>query len=184
MSISVIIPVKNRADLISDTLNSILNQSRPPHEIILVDDASTDTLKQVIEPYGERITYLKSRGQGPGAARNTGLAHARGEYIQFFDSDDIMSVNKLEVQASLLENNSDAGFVYGPYVAAREVEHQWFASDVIMQYFPLSQRPLQHMIAEGWCAITQSCLFDRKVIEKAGLWREDLMTHEDKEYWY
>jgi glycosyltransferase involved in cell wall biosynthesis len=184
MSISVIIPVKNRANLIGATLDSILKQSLLPDEIIVVDDASTDDLQKALEPYNDRITLLKNNGKGPGAARNAGFHHSKGKFIQFFDSDDIMSVNKLEVQSALLRKQMDRGLVYGPYVPARMEHGRWMQTDVIMQYLPLPNRPLNHIVTEGWCSITQACLFSRELLDETGPWREDLLTHEDKEYWY
>jgi len=184
MDISVIIPIKNRAHLIIETLDSILNQTLLPKEIIIVDDCSTDDLKQVLLPYFDKIILVKSEGHGPGAARNTGLKIATGKAIQFFDSDDVMTPNKLEVQAALLNDNSKAGCVIGPFVSAKKINGNWVQTDVIMQYQPLLPKPLYDIVAEGWCSITQACLFSRTLIDQVGDWREDIMTHEDKEYWF
>lgn len=183
MRISVIIPIKNRAHLLPETIESILRQTLLPAEIILVDDHSTDNLKEVIEPYGKYILYVKNKGKGPGAARNTGLEHATGEAIQFFDSDDIMSSNKLEIQAALLQAGSR--IVIGPYIPVMKGHEGWLPTDVLMQYQPLpAKQRLADRVALGWCSITQACLFSKELIDKAGRWREDLMTHEDKEYWF
>ncbi|WP_291275037.1 glycosyltransferase family 2 protein [Flavobacterium sp.] len=183
MKISVIIPIKNRAHLIVETLESVLTQSLPPIEIIIVDDESTDNLTEVLQPYMHKIILLKSKGHGPGAARNTGIEIARGEAIQFFDSDDIMSPNKLEVQAEQLSTNIEKGCVIGPFVTARKEPQGWVQTDVVMQYYPLPNTPLSDIVAQGWCSITQACLFSKALVDQVGLWREDVMTHEDKEYW-
>ena len=97
--ISIIIPTYNRAQLIGMTLDSIFAQTLPPYEVIVVDDGSSDGTKEILEThYGNRIIYLINKGKGPGAARNTGLSVATGNYIKFFDSDDWMSPNTLETQ--------------------------------------------------------------------------------------
>ena len=186
MKISVLIPVKNRADLLPATLDNLLAQSLPPYEIIVADDGSTDHLPQVIEQYKDRVIFTKNEGSGPGAGRNTGLKIATGNLIQFFDSDDLMTKNKLEVQAKALAD-TDKGMVYGPYVMAEETAPgQWIQRDVVMQCKPVpATLPFHEWVMRGWCSITQACLFDKKFItEEVGYWRTDLMTHEDYELMY
>lgn len=183
MNISVIIPVKNRAALLRTTLDCILAQSKAPHEIIVVDDNSSDNLPEVINDYKGRVVFTKSKGKGPGAARNTGLSLATGNAIQFFDSDDLMTVNKLEVQARVLEEYN-ADFVYGPWVKAINEEGMWKQVDVVMQYYPLNQGNFADYVLQGWCNITQTALFKRDLLDKVGFWEEDLMTYEDYEFWF
>ncbi|MFT3738852.1 MAG: glycosyltransferase [Breznakibacter sp.] len=183
--ISVIIPTFNRKHLIDSTINNLLNQSIQPYEIIVVDDHSTDgTIEYLEATFGNTISVIVNTGKGPGSARNTGFKHSSGEFIQFFDSDDLMTKNKLEIQYNLLKNNVSRKIVYGPYLPAKFEDGHWIATDVVMQYYPLPNKPLSYLIVQGWCAITQSCLFTRELIEEIGPWREDLMPHEDKEYWY
>jgi len=184
MKVSVIIPIKNRAHLIQETLDSILGQTVKPAEIILVDDGSTDNLKDVLLTYQDKVIVVENIGKGPGAARNTGLKYATGEAIQFFDSDDIMSSNKIEVQLKLLSANESAKCVIGPFVAAQKSNDGWVQTNVVMQHFPLPSKPLYDIVAEGWCSITQACLFSKKLVDQVGPWREDVMTHEDKDFWF
>jgi glycosyltransferase involved in cell wall biosynthesis len=183
LKVSVIIPVKNRANLLPVTLNNILGQTLKPYEVIVVDDRSTDAISDVISAFQSSVIFTKSKGSGPGAARNTGLSIATGNLIQFFDSDDLMTRNKLQVQAELLhEKNAD--FIYGPWVKAVNENGVWEQSDVIMQYFPITKGLLADYVLKGWCNITQSVLFKRDLIDEAGIWREDLMPHEDFEFWF
>jgi glycosyltransferase involved in cell wall biosynthesis len=183
VKISVIIPVKNRATLLAITLDNILGQSLRPYEIIVVDDGSTDEIEQVINKFKTQVIFTQSNGKGPGGARNVGLKIATGNVIQFFDSDDLMTTNKLQVQSEVLQSQK-ADFVYGPNVKAVLDNGVWKQADVIMQYYPLPNRHLADMVMEGWCAITQSAMFTRDLVDEVGPWREDLMTHEDYEYWF
>src|SRR6478736_2624457 len=101
--VSVIIPTFNRKTLLVKTLESIFRQSLPPYEIIVVDDHSNDgTLRFLEDTYAQRVVAITNRGKGPGAARNTGLAAASGDYIKFFDSDDVMTSNTLQLQSDVL----------------------------------------------------------------------------------
>lgn len=180
MKISVIIPVKNRAHLIGETLNSIFNQTLQPYEVFVVDDESDDDLATVLQQFGSKIKLLRNSGHGPGAGRNTGLKAATGDAIQFFDSDDLMSENKFEVQAGLL-NKENADFVYGPYARAILKNNKWERTDAIMQYKPLPGRSLKNLVLEGWC-LTQTVLFRANFLKKVGFWNENLPAYEDFEY--
>lgn len=182
--ISVIIPTYNRKHLLAKTIESIIHQSFKSIEIIIVDDHSTDGTYEWLEKnYRNKVKLCKNDNRGPGAARNTGLLIAKGDYIQFFDSDDLLSIDKLEVQHQLLQGKTDT-FVYGPYAMATAPPDDWKLTDAIIQYAPLPDDNLLKWIYRGWCSITQACLFPRVLIEKVGPWREDIHTHEDREYWY
>jgi glycosyltransferase involved in cell wall biosynthesis len=86
---SVIVPVYNRAHLLERALSSVLDQSFQDFEIVVVDDGSHDDPQSVVEAIGDsRIRFVRQENQGGGAARNTGIAIARGRYIAFLDSDD------------------------------------------------------------------------------------------------
>src|ERR1022692_2860927 len=81
--VSVIIPAYRAAETIADTLDSVLAKTFKDYEIIVVNDGSPDSedLEKALEPYRERIIYLRQENQGPGGARNTGIRTARGQYI-------------------------------------------------------------------------------------------------------
>lgn len=101
--VSVIIPTFNRAALISETIDSILSQTRPPSEVIVVDDGSTDDTGSVIARYGSAVRYHRIDNVGPSAARNAGVALAKSPWIAFCDSDDLWRPTKLEGQVRLHE---------------------------------------------------------------------------------
>jgi glycosyltransferase involved in cell wall biosynthesis len=108
--ISIIIPAYNRADLIGETLDSILAQTYQSWECIIVDDGSSDDTEKIVETYVDKDKRLKSYsrtndyGSGGNGARNYGLDLAKGEYIVFFDSDDIMTENHLKVKYDLIKS--------------------------------------------------------------------------------
>ncbi|HBA66860.1 MAG TPA: hypothetical protein DCZ48_11915, partial [Methylococcaceae bacterium] len=102
MNISVVIPAYNSAEFIADAVNSILKQTRPITEIIIVDDGSTDNTQQIVEALPGPITYIKQPNQGPSAARNTGIKTANSEWIAFLDADDQWTTDKIDKQLKLL----------------------------------------------------------------------------------
>ena len=95
MKFSVIIPVFNRAHSIRSSLHSVLDQTRPPDEVIVVDDGSTDDLTEALAPYISRIVLLKQPNAGVAAARNLGVSRATGDWLTFQDSDDVWTRDHL-----------------------------------------------------------------------------------------
>ena len=113
--VSVIIATYNRAALLPRAVNSVLSQIYSDYEIIIVDDCSSDKTQEVIQEFTDpRIRSIRHKtNQGAAAARNTGIAHARGKYIAFLDDDDECTPNRLADQVSVLDTNPDIGVVYG-----------------------------------------------------------------------
>jgi glycosyltransferase involved in cell wall biosynthesis len=110
-AVSVIIPSYNRARLIPQAIDSVLQQTFPDFEIIVVDDASTDDTESVVRAYGDRVRYVRTRHGGVAHARNVGMQHARGRYFTFLDSDDLLYPYALELQTRLLERFPAASMV-------------------------------------------------------------------------
>jgi glycosyltransferase involved in cell wall biosynthesis len=111
-TISVIIPVWNRAREVSSAIDSALAQTLPPLEVIVVDDGSTDETPEVLARYGDRIRVVKQTNQGVAAARNAGIAVARGDLVAFLDSDDVWQPRKLELQAARFDADPGLGLVH------------------------------------------------------------------------
>jgi glycosyltransferase involved in cell wall biosynthesis len=113
--VSVIIPTYNRAHLISETLDSILAQTYTNWECVVVDDGSTDNTNEVLTRYlkkDDRFRYLiNDRTKGAQGARNTGVLNAKGDFIQFFDSDDIMYPNHLKAKIDAFIQNTSLDIV-------------------------------------------------------------------------
>jgi glycosyltransferase involved in cell wall biosynthesis len=181
-TISVIIPNYNRENLIGETLDNMLRQSRAPDEIIVVDDGSTDGSAAVIDSFGERVKLLRQRNSGPAVARNRGLDAATGDFVQLFDSDDLCSLNKLEVQSDALEK-SGADFVYGPWLKVQLADGRASYDEPVLQQrgLPENASALSWFL-RGWVAVFQACMFRRSFLERIGRYRADLMPSEDSEY--
>jgi glycosyltransferase involved in cell wall biosynthesis len=106
--VSVIVPTYNRADVLRESVASALQQTRPPAEIIIVDDGSTDDTAAVCRYLPEAVRYIRQENAGVSAARNRGIREANGEWLAFLDSDDVWEPGKLEVQLAMLEGNPSA----------------------------------------------------------------------------
>jgi glycosyltransferase involved in cell wall biosynthesis len=111
---SVVIPAFNAARTIDSSIRSVLGQTRQDLEVIVVDDGSTDGTVENVRRFenDQRIRVLRQSNRGPAAARNAGIAAARGQYVSMLDADDLWLPEYLDVMATTLEANPDAPFAY------------------------------------------------------------------------
>lgn len=120
--ISIITPTYNREDYIAQAIESVLVQSYPHFEMIIVDDGSTDDTKNLLRRFqgDSRIRYSYQKNQGQSVARNKGLSVAQGDYICFLDSDNYWFSNKLEKSLKAFSENPKIDIVYGDIVTVDE----------------------------------------------------------------
>ena len=111
--VSVIIPVFNGAAYLAEALESVFRQTRPPDEIVVVDDGSTDATAAVARRFGGRIRYVSQEHAGIGPARNRGLRESTGSLVAFLDHDDLWTEEKLDLQVRALEASPATGMVFG-----------------------------------------------------------------------
>lgn len=109
---SVVIPVFNGARFIADTLRSIIGQSRPPEQILVIDDGSTDDSAAIARSLGPRVTVIQQENLGVQAARNKGIGMATGDWIALCDADDLWDAGYLERAAMLIEERPELDFVF------------------------------------------------------------------------
>lgn len=108
MLVSVVVPTRNRASLVTEAVASVLVQTRPADEILVVDDGSDDdTAARLAEQFADRLRILRTPPLGVSAARNTGVRHARGDWVAFLDSDDLWSPDKLARQCQFLAEHPE-----------------------------------------------------------------------------
>jgi glycosyltransferase involved in cell wall biosynthesis len=180
-NISVVIPAYNRAALISHTLRSLLSQTVPAKEIIVVDDGSTDNTAEVAESFGGQVKVIRQANAGPGPARNAGFRASTGEFIHFFDSDDLAAPNKHAVQLSALKTTG-ADIAYGPWLKGRFDGNTFYPSNHVFQQNGLPrENDLIKALLTMWSVVPHAALFRRSIVEKAGGFPEDLFVAEDQQ---
>lgn len=113
MQVSVVIAAYNAEAYIAEAIESVLGQTVPPGEVIVIDDGSIDGTRGILDRFGDRIVALAQNNSGQAIAVNRALAMARGELIGFCDADDLWTPRKLELQSALLEHHSDVEAVFG-----------------------------------------------------------------------
>lgn len=181
-AISVIIPAYNAAPYISETLDSIFAQTFADYEVVIVNDGSPDTieLEGALEPYLNRIVYLKQENRGAGAARNAGLMAARGEFIAFLDADDLWLPDYLKEQIKFIrEGNYD--FVYADALLFGQSP---LAGRTFMQIAPShGEVTFQSLISAQCNVITSGVVARRQLILDVGMFDEQLRNSQDFELW-
>jgi glycosyltransferase involved in cell wall biosynthesis len=110
---SIVIPTYNRASMIGVAIKSVLAQDYPHWELIIIDDGSTDNTSELISEFKDlRIHYLKTENRERGAARNTGIKMAKGDFVAFLDSDDYLLANHLTVAAKIIKERTEIEFLH------------------------------------------------------------------------
>ncbi len=172
ISISVVIPAYNAAHFLPRSLASVFAQTLPPHEVIVVDDGSTDATAQVAAELGAKVVS-RSNG-GLAAARNTGIQAASGDWIALLDADDSWSPEKLVLQAGLIQPN-----IVLVYTGASFFNDQGPVSTELATDTAVARKLLR------FCnpILPSSVILRRQTVLAVGGFREDTRTCEDWDMW-
>ncbi|HEY8944171.1 MAG TPA: glycosyltransferase family 2 protein [Polyangiaceae bacterium] len=181
--VSIIVPTHNRANLVVNAAESALKQLHRPVELVVVDDGSTDGTERILTDWGHHHTttefavrYLKKPKGGAPSARNEGLLHSRGEFVQFLDSDDALGRHKLTAQVGVLKRFP-------------EIDYVWSRSVRSKQYLPLDEstpraplriyRDRKRVVAP---MRVSDGLYRRSICVAVGPWNVRLHRYQDWEY--
>jgi glycosyltransferase involved in cell wall biosynthesis len=182
VKISAIIPAYNGAATIADAIDSILRQTRPPDEIIVSDDCSTDETVEVAQRYAERIRVVRrAQNGGLSANRNTGARASQGDWLLFLDQDDALLPHALESLSTVAEATG-AGVVYG-FVLLRGRKPERARLHGLP--WAVGEPPAGAKANFWWTAITTTgcALFRRSLVDEVGEFDETIPQGEDCEFW-
>jgi len=177
-TISVIIPTHNRSVLVSRAIDSVLAQTEPPDEIIVVDDGSNDDTDVAIQSRFPDVRYLRQDHLGVSAARNFGIRQAQGDWLAFLDSDDAWFPDKLALQQARIDAHPETRIVHGDEIWVRDGQrvnqmrkHRKHGGWIYARCLPL-------------CVISPSCvMIHREVFDAVGLFDCSLPACEDYDLW-
>ena len=178
MNISVIIPTYNRKNFLKRALYSVSNQTFVPHEIIVVDDGSSDGTKDWVQERFPYVRYIYQDNSGVSSARNAGIQEAKGSWIAFLDSDDEWMPNKLEQQKEVVNSFQKAWLCHTNEIWIRNgvrvnqmKKHQKYGGDIFENCLDI-------------CRISpSSVLIKKEVFEMVGLFDDSLKVCEDYDLW-
>ncbi len=178
MKISVVVPTFNRAHTLERCLDSILNQNFKAHEVLVVDDGSTDDTKKVLSKYKDQIKVYRIENSGVSAARNHAIKVASGDWIALLDSDDEWLPNRLEAQVDLAKHFPNLKLIHGEEIWIRNGKrvnqkkiHKKEGGYIYQNCLPL-------------CCISPSAsLIKKEVFEELGYFDEEFPVCEDYDLW-
>jgi glycosyltransferase involved in cell wall biosynthesis len=185
--VSVLIPAYNAARYLAETLESLRSQTHGAAEVLVVDDGSSDSTAEVARAGGGSVRLLRLEHGGVSRARNHGLLHARGRYIVFLDSDDLLEARLLERAVRFLEQEPGLGFVFSNFVLFYE------DGRASPPHYPpgafgggpevIVRDVLTEVIARGFALSTSGLCARREVLAETGGFDESLVGGEDFDYW-
>ena len=185
MLFSIVMPTYNRARLITQSLDSVWQQSYRPIEIIVVDDGSTDRTAEVVRDWWSRcehegsltLSYVAQENCGAAAARNRGIQACRGRYVQFLDSDDLIYPNRLDLLVAEFERTG-ADFIQTGFEGFDPESGQ-----VVQRLYGRPGKNQLELALRGclWPNTLRSA-FRRDLIERNGPWNTAMTCFQDREY--
>jgi len=180
--VSIVIPTRNRAELLSRAVRSVLRQTYPDWEVLIVDDASSDDTGEVVQRICDRrVRYWRHPvNEGVSAARNTAIAHSTGRYVAFLDDDDEWFPEKLANQIECFDTLSTAvGLIYsGHYMVMGEIH------PVPIEVGPvLRGRIFNGLLREGFLGHTSTIVVRAECFERVGLFDVTFRYEEDLDMW-
>ncbi len=189
--VSVVIPAYNAARFLPEAIESVRRQTRPVHQIIVVDDGSTDDTKQVVAGLGQDVTYVHQANAGVSSARNRGIQEATGDIVAFLDADDRWLPEKSEKQLAVFERNPQVGLV-GTDRCDVDTKDQVILDSLFRkqglhdEFVELAGSPL--MDAFGRLILinflpTSSVMVSKRALDNVGGFASDIRYGEDLELW-
>jgi glycosyltransferase involved in cell wall biosynthesis len=180
--VSFCMPVHNAGKYLEQTLEAVLKQEYGYFEVIVVNDRSTDNSAQILADYSPKIVVLNAKGKGASAARNQAFLHSKGDYIIFFDADDLISPGYLSSQVTEIVNYKNSvviakwGRFYGGVENFKEdpnlIKSSLSFHDWILGYWMFNN----HMTPPG------RVILPRHIVNSAGLWDESLSLNDDFDF--
>ncbi|MCI5160425.1 MAG: glycosyltransferase [Candidatus Electrothrix sp. AX5] len=177
--ISVIIPLYNRGNFIAQTIQSVLNQTYPNIELIVVDDGSTDNSRNVLKQFEGKIRILEHPGRvnkGQSAAINLGIKSSESKYVAILDSDDLFAPEKIQLQVEYLEKNPHVGLVYGNGYAINEQGKKIYP---IYKDGHRENSAPERVLMDCYFLLPNNSLIRRKVLDEVGDFDESLRSAQD-----
>lgn len=180
--VSVIIPTYNRAAMLEEAIQSVLDQNFKDFELIVVDDGSTDKTKDVMKKYTGKIKSVTKVNHGVASARNKGLEMAEGELIAWLDDDDLFLPGKLDQQVRYFREYPRTGLVYTGHVTVntlqQPVKKSFYVPPIVRDCRSTREALINH------CFFANSTvMMKRECFEKTGLFNENLLHTVDYDMW-
>lgn len=172
--ITVIIPCYNQAHYLGEAIESVLAQSYPHIEILVIDDGSPDNTAEVAAKY-DQVRYIRQENQGLSGARNTGIRESTGQYLVFLDADDRLVPDGLQAGINCFHVHPECAFVSG--------HHRYIKGDgSLLNEYPqewIDPDPYLALLKDNYIGMCATVMYKREVFEKVGNFKTSLKSCED-----
>ena len=179
LRVTVLVPTFNRANYIAECLDSLLAQTMPALEIIVIDDGSEDGTAQLLKSYEGRIRYVRKENGGKPTAVNLGLSLAQGELIWIFDDDDVALPRAIENRVQTLAGAPEAGFVFSPHFYGTDGSDGRIARGALHQFPAYSAESFLFELMKGCFFHLATALVRREAYRAVGGFDVGLLSSED-----
>jgi len=174
--VSLVTPTYNQAEFLAHTINSVLSQTYPNIEYLVIDDGSTDETPQIIEAYAGRLKYIKQSNIGQAATLNRGWNIASGSLLGYLSSDDCLKPTAITELVNALQVNSDAVVAYVDFELID-------GSSNSFRHIEAEEYDSKRLIVDLICQPGPGALFRKQIFEELGGWDESLRQVPDFEFW-
>ncbi len=196
--VSIILPTYNRANTISKAIASVIKQTYNNWELIIWDDGSVDSTKDIIDKFNDnRILYFWDNNRGVATARNCAIENSSGEYIAFLDSDDQWTKNKLTTQMNVFHNHQSIDFLFSDFlnidingrILNKSIDKYSKFFDKMIKIklekdtYEIKSGFLKQICFNNFIA-TDTVVLKREVLKKYGFFNTTLKSSEDFELWW
>ena len=174
--VTLVTPTYNQARFVAETLDSVLAQTHSALEFLVVDDGSTDGTGQVLDRYAGRLQLRRQENQGQSRTLNQAWAGARGRYLGYLSSDDVLLPTAVERMVEVLDSNPDVVCAF-PNSDLIDLNSRLLRRAVCRPF------DLESAVIQQECHIGPGAIFRREAFESVGGWRTDLRLAPDREFW-
>ena len=183
--VSVLMPLNNKASYVAEAIESVLNQTYPNIELIIIDDGSTDESFDVAKQFvSDKVQLYRQANRGVSAARNVAFKYSKGDFIQYLDADDILDSRKIEEQVNILRGYPDSALATAKrYYFQKEIDKIWQPNEILILEKNYDNMPAFLLDEVANSILPHSWLIPRSLIEKAGKWDESMTIFEDRDFY-
>lgn len=177
--VSILVPTYNRASYIRECLHSLLNQTIPALEIIVIDDGSNDETAEILKQFGNKIIHLRKENGGKPRALNLALPLTRGDYVWLFDDDDVALPDAIEKRLSLLVKRPELGFVFSGHYMGKDGPDGMIERGKLYEVACIPENEIFLSLMKGCYFTLPGILARRSALMTVGEFDPSLITSED-----
>ncbi len=177
--VSVLISTFNRGVMLEECLDSVLDQTLAPHQVVVIDDGSTDGTAERVKKYSSRVQYMRKGNGGKASALNAGMPLVTGDFVWFFDDDDVALPTSIADRVAVLLGNPTAGLVLARHYWGTTSANGRIEAQSETQWPDINQSNILLTMMRGCFTMLQATLIRTDCMRTVGPFREELLRSQD-----